>query len=174
MTEFGLTHRAGNPGGLGHRRRLGGLHPLRPDAGQGDLVRTDPGTRRPGARRRTGPHSAARPPHQPGPPGTGAASSAFLDGATDTAFFDTHGLDVLAAGLADERAVRLSAVAAALADAAHNRANARVLGGLASGWRNVVSGNQHKVFGDAAGAEHEVVTGSPAPDYCCPTIRVLR
>ena len=94
---------------------------------------------------------------------------AFLDGATDTAFFDTHGLDVLAAGLADERAVRLSAVAAALADAAHNRANARVLGGLASGWRNVVSGNQHKVFGDAAGAEHEVVyrftrTGLLLPD----------
>ncbi len=94
---------------------------------------------------------------------------AFLDGATDTAFFDTHGLDVLAAGLADERAVRLSAVAAALADAAHNRANAGVLGGLASGWRNVVSGNQHKVFGDAAGAEHEVVyrfsrTGLLLPD----------
>ncbi len=94
---------------------------------------------------------------------------AFLDGATDTAFFDTHGLDVLAAGLADERAVRLSAVAAALADAAHNRANARVLGGLASGWRNVVSGNQHKVFGDVAGFEHEVVyrftrTGLLLPD----------
>ncbi len=94
---------------------------------------------------------------------------AFLDGATDTAFFDTHGLDVLAAGLADERAVRLSAVAAALADAADNRANARVLGGLASGWRNVVSGNQHKVFGDAAGTEHEVVyrftrTGLLLPD----------
>ncbi len=34
---------------------------------------------------------------------------AFLAGATDTAFFDTHGLDVLAAPLADERAVRLSA-----------------------------------------------------------------
>ena len=94
---------------------------------------------------------------------------AFLAGDTDTAFFDTHGLDVLAAGLADERAVRLSAVAAALADAAHNRTNARVLGGLASGWRNVVSGNQHKVFGDAAGAEHEVVyrftrTGLLLPD----------
>ena len=47
---------------------------------------------------------------------------AFLDGATDTAFFDTHGLDRLAAPLADDRAVALSAVAAALADAAQNRA----------------------------------------------------
>ncbi len=47
---------------------------------------------------------------------------AFLDGATDTAFFDTHGLDQLAAPLADDRAVALSAVAAALADAAQNRA----------------------------------------------------
>ena len=43
---------------------------------------------------------------------------AFLDGATDTAFFDTHGLAELAAPLADARAVELSALAAALADAA--------------------------------------------------------
>ena len=34
---------------------------------------------------------------------------AFLDGATDTAFFDTHGLAELAAPLADQRAVELSA-----------------------------------------------------------------
>ena len=46
---------------------------------------------------------------------------AFLDGATDTAFFDTHGLAELAAPLADARAVELSALAAALADAAQNR-----------------------------------------------------
>ena len=46
---------------------------------------------------------------------------AFLDGATDTAFFDTHGLATLAAPLADQRAVELSALAAALADAAQNR-----------------------------------------------------
>ena len=43
---------------------------------------------------------------------------AFLDGATDTAFFDTHGLAELAAPLADAAAIRLSAIAAALADAA--------------------------------------------------------
>ena len=46
---------------------------------------------------------------------------AFLDGATDTAFFDTHGLAELASPLADPRAVELSALAAALADAAENR-----------------------------------------------------
>ncbi len=43
---------------------------------------------------------------------------AFLDGDTDTAFFDTHGLAELASPLADRRAVELSALAAALADAA--------------------------------------------------------
>ena len=39
---------------------------------------------------------------------------AFLAGDTDTAFFDTHGLDRLAAPLAGERAVRLSLIAAAI------------------------------------------------------------
>jgi len=85
---------------------------------------------------------------------------AFLAGDTDTAFFDSHGLDHLSAPLADDRTVRLSAVAAALADAAHNRACAPALGGMPSGWRNVVSGDQHKTFrhvsGGGEGAEHEV------------------
>jgi propionyl-CoA carboxylase alpha chain len=78
---------------------------------------------------------------------------AFLAGDTDTAFFDSHGLDVLSAPLADEPTVRLAAIAAALADAAHNRAGTPVLGGLPSGWRNVVSGNQHKVFRSARGGD---------------------
>ena len=78
---------------------------------------------------------------------------AFLAGQTDTAFFDTHGLAGLAAPLADTRALRLSAIAAALADAAHNRAAATTLGGLPSGWRNVASGFQRKVFRDAGGTE---------------------
>jgi len=100
---------------------------------------------------------------------------AFLAGATDTAFFDTHGLDALATPLADARTVRLSAVAAAIADAAHNRATASTLAGLPSGWRNVVSGDQRKVFarpGATAGdvsTEHPVVyrfsrTGLALPD----------
>ncbi|MCV7382016.1 acetyl/propionyl-CoA carboxylase subuit alpha [Mycobacterium alsense] len=81
---------------------------------------------------------------------------AFLEGATDTAFFDTHGLERLSAPLADEAAVRLSAVAAALADAAHNRATARVLGALPSGWRNLASGYQDKAYRDDHNTEHRV------------------
>jgi len=64
---------------------------------------------------------------------------AFLAGQTDTAFFDTHGLDALAAPLADGAAAELSALAAALADAAARQRDARVLGGLPPGWRNVPS-----------------------------------
>ncbi len=64
---------------------------------------------------------------------------AFLAGDTDTAFFETHGLDALAAPLAGPRAARLSALAAALADIADRQQHARVLGGLPPGWRNVPS-----------------------------------
>ena len=64
---------------------------------------------------------------------------AFLAGDTDTAFFDRHGLGTLAAPLADADAVALSAIAAALADAATNNAAATVLGRLPIGWRNVRS-----------------------------------
>jgi propionyl-CoA carboxylase alpha chain len=84
---------------------------------------------------------------------------AFLDGATDTAFFDTHGLAGLSAPLADDTVIRLSAIAAALADAAHNRATAGssgVLGSLPSGWRNLVSGYQVKSYSDDAGEEHHI------------------
>ncbi|OBG65051.1 MULTISPECIES: biotin carboxylase N-terminal domain-containing protein [unclassified Mycobacterium] len=81
---------------------------------------------------------------------------AFLDGATDTAFFDTHGLQELSAPLAGGDTVRLSAIAAALADAARNRAGAPVLGSLPSGWRNLASGYQVKSYRDADGGEHQV------------------
>ena len=84
---------------------------------------------------------------------------AFLAGATDTAFFDTHGLAALSAPLADARLVRLSATAAALADAAHNRAVAKasgVLGSLPSGWRNLPSGYQVKAYRDDDANEHRV------------------
>ena len=94
---------------------------------------------------------------------------AFLAGDTDTAFFDTHGLDALATPLIGDRGVRLAAIAAGLADAAHNRATATVLAGVPSGWRNVVSGNQHKTFRDDDGTEHRVSyrftrTGVSLPD----------
>ena len=81
---------------------------------------------------------------------------AFLDGATDTAFFDTHGLEELSAPLADDATVRLSAIAAALADAAHNRAVAPVLGSVPSGWRNLASGYQAKTYLYDEGTEHRV------------------
>ncbi|WP_141576336.1 biotin carboxylase N-terminal domain-containing protein [Actinomadura sp. WMMA1423] len=71
---------------------------------------------------------------------------AFLDGDTDTGYLDRVGLDTLAAPLADEAAVRVCALAAALARAAADRAGARVLGGLPSGWRNVRSQPQRRVF----------------------------
>ncbi|WP_134046300.1 acetyl/propionyl/methylcrotonyl-CoA carboxylase subunit alpha [Amycolatopsis arida] len=80
---------------------------------------------------------------------------AFLAGETDTAFLDRHGLATLARPLAGERAVRLSALAAALADAAANRRAARVLGRLPSGWRNVPSAPQRRTYA-VGGTEHEV------------------
>jgi len=80
---------------------------------------------------------------------------AFLAGDTDTAFFDTHGLDVLARPLADADAERLSALAAALADAAVNRAAAPVVGALPSGWRNLPSQPQIKRYSGIHG-DHDV------------------
>jgi propionyl-CoA carboxylase alpha chain len=81
---------------------------------------------------------------------------AFLEGATDTAFFDTHDLAVLSTPLADATTVRWAAVAAALADAAHNRATAKVLGPVPSGWRNLSSGYQVKTYRDDNDTEHRI------------------
>ncbi|CQD16011.1 acetyl-/propionyl-coenzyme A carboxylase subunit alpha [Mycolicibacterium conceptionense] len=94
---------------------------------------------------------------------------AFLDGATDTAFFDTHDLDALAAPLAGAEALRLSAIAATLADAAHNRSSARVFSAAPSGWRNLASGYQSRTYRDVAGDEAPVRyrfsrTGVDLPD----------
>ncbi len=94
---------------------------------------------------------------------------AFLDGATDTAFFDTHGLDVLAAPLAGAGVVTLSAIAAALAEAAHNRSSATVFGAAPSGWRNLVSDYQSRTYRNAAGDDVAVRyrftrTGVELPD----------
>ncbi|WP_371406210.1 acetyl/propionyl-CoA carboxylase subunit alpha [Kribbella sp. NBC_00662] len=68
---------------------------------------------------------------------------AFLGGDTDTGFFDKHGVGEAL----DEGAVRVSALAAALADAAGRVGPVRV----PSGWRNLVSQPQRKSFrvGDA-------------------------
>jgi len=79
----------------------------------------------------------------------------FLAGRTDTAFFDRIGLGQLASPLAGPDEVRLAALAAALAGAATRRRDARVLGGLPSGWRNVPSQPQRAAF-DVAGRTVEV------------------
>jgi len=71
---------------------------------------------------------------------------AFLAGDTDTAFFDTHGDDVLDVPLAGAEAERVSALAATLAAVAVNRASARVQPGIPAGWRNIVSAPAHKVY----------------------------
>jgi propionyl-CoA carboxylase alpha chain len=70
----------------------------------------------------------------------------FLAGRTDTAFFDRIGLGTLAAPLAGPEQVGLAVLAAALAGAAARRRDARVLGGLPSGWRNVPSQPQRAAF----------------------------
>jgi propionyl-CoA carboxylase alpha chain len=85
---------------------------------------------------------------------------AFLAGQTDTAFltqhwFDDHGRDSLAAPLISESAAQLSALAAALADAAARQATAKVLGGLPSGWRNVPSQLQRKTYERVIGSQPE-------------------
>jgi len=74
---------------------------------------------------------------------------AFLAGQTDTAFLDRHGLGSLAAPLTDEAGAEVSALAAALADAAARQARAGLLGDLPSGWRNVPSGFQRKEYARA-------------------------
>jgi propionyl-CoA carboxylase alpha chain len=77
---------------------------------------------------------------------------AFLGGATDTGFLDRHDTSVRRA---DAGTVRLSALAAALAQAAANRAAATVLRELPSGWRNVPSQPQCAAFSEGEAA-HEV------------------
>ncbi|MEU7630416.1 biotin carboxylase N-terminal domain-containing protein [Nocardia sp. NPDC049220] len=81
---------------------------------------------------------------------------AFAAGDTDTAFFVTHDLDSLAAPWVSESDEALSIVAAALADAAANRGNARVGGGLPSGWRNLPAQSQRKSYQSRTSGTHEI------------------
>lgn len=81
---------------------------------------------------------------------------AFLAGDTHTGFLEEHGLTGLPAPDRDDTdhrerpgLARLSALAAALAGAAANRAAATVQAGLPSGWRNVVSQPQRAAFAEA-------------------------
>ena len=77
---------------------------------------------------------------------------AFLAGDTDTGFFEQHGLAALAQPHADPAARRLSALAAALAEAAERRGSARVQRGLPSGWRNVPSQPQRTAYTGVGGS----------------------
>ncbi|MBY8863654.1 acetyl/propionyl-CoA carboxylase subunit alpha [Nocardia sp. CA2R105] len=81
---------------------------------------------------------------------------AFLAGDTDTAFFATHGLEKLSAPLISEGDEKLSIVAAALSDAAANRAAARIGAGLPSGWRNLPSQPQAKSYESRISGKHEI------------------
>ena len=81
---------------------------------------------------------------------------AFLAGDTDTAFFATHGLENLSAPLVSDDDEALSITAAALADAALNRSNAGIGGGLPSGWRNLPSEPQRKSYESRTTGTHLV------------------
>ncbi|MBB5914214.1 propionyl-CoA carboxylase alpha chain [Nocardia transvalensis] len=81
---------------------------------------------------------------------------AFLAGDTDTAFFATHGLDTLSAPLTSEHGEQVTVVAAALADAAANRAAARVGRGMPGGWRNLPSQPQSKSYESRVSGTQEV------------------
>lgn len=63
-------------------------------------------------------------------------SDEFLSGDTDTHFLERHTVAKMARPLADTHEERLAAIAAALADQAHERQEAKVLGSIPSGWRN--------------------------------------
>jgi len=76
---------------------------------------------------------------------------AFGRGAIDTGFLDRHGLQELAAPLADPDAVGRHAVAAALAAQAARRAEAPVLATLPSGWRNNAADQQSVTFAGPGG-----------------------
>jgi propionyl-CoA carboxylase alpha chain len=69
----------------------------------------------------------------------------FLAGDTDTDFLTRHGVAGLAVG-ADESAVRVSALAAALAEASRRARTARVQRGIPVGWRNLRSQPQRTAF----------------------------
>ena len=163
--EFGCRPPAGrsgtrHPAGLRRHRRQQGRHLLRPDAGQGDLLGSGPGS---GGR---GPVGGARRARIHGLTTNRdllvrvLRHPAFLAGQTDTAFLDRHrsdedGRDGLAAPLISDSGAQLSALAAALADAAARKATAKVLGGLPTGWRNMPSQLQRKAYEPAVGSPRD-------------------
>jgi len=76
----------------------------------------------------------------------------FLAGGTDTAYLERHDPAELGAALADDNGRRVHAFAATMALQASNRASAKVLAALPSGWRNNPSQPQRVVLSDPDGA----------------------
>jgi len=79
----------------------------------------------------------------------------FLLGKTDTGFLDRHGAARLGRPLLDAEGERRAAAACALADQALERASARALPTISSGWRNSPSALQHRAF-DGRHGRHDV------------------
>lgn len=73
-------------------------------------------------------------------------SDEFIAGETDTHFLERHDVSELGRPLADPLEERLAAVAAALADQAHERNQARVLWSIPSGWRNMPADPQLRSY----------------------------
>ncbi len=100
---------------------------------------------------------------------------AFLDGATDTAFFDTHGLAELSAPLADDAVIRLSAIAAALADAAGQSRHGHRAGLAAQRLAQPGVGLPGQDLSSTTAAPSIASnTVSPEPDCCCPADESLQ
>ncbi|MGH3650190.1 MAG: acetyl/propionyl/methylcrotonyl-CoA carboxylase subunit alpha, partial [Acidimicrobiia bacterium] len=78
----------------------------------------------------------------------------FIAGEIDTHFLERHDLHELAAPLLDEGAERLAALAAALSDQAYERASAKVLTTIPSGWRNSSPQVQHRDYSGQHGTHH--------------------
>ena len=76
----------------------------------------------------------------------------FLAGGTDTAYLERHDPAELGAPLVSAAGRRMHAIAAAMAVQAQNRASARVLAALPSGWRNNPSQPQRIELHDPSGA----------------------
>ncbi|WP_285759131.1 acetyl/propionyl/methylcrotonyl-CoA carboxylase subunit alpha [Nocardiopsis ansamitocini] len=83
-------------------------------------------------------------------------SQEFTDAELHTGFLDGPVLADLARPLADAAATRLSALAAALADAEANRERAEIWADVPSGWRNLPSQPQVKGYRDTTDTDIEV------------------
>ncbi|MGW8374395.1 biotin carboxylase N-terminal domain-containing protein [Streptomyces sp. ODS28] len=81
----------------------------------------------------------------------------FAEARLDTGFYDRHLGALTGPGPGDAEAARLAALAAALSDAARNRAAGTTVTGRLGGWRNVPSAPQRKSYrAEPDGTEYEV------------------